>query len=676
VTVRVAIRTDASVTIGSGHAIRCATLADALRRQGAEVIFFCRELPGHYCDWLEGRGFLVHRLSGRVGPQHGDSRWLAVPLTYEIDEVGAALAENGPFDWLIVDHYGLSRSWELAMRPHCRKIMVIDDLADRPHDCDLLLDQNLQQTSGRYSGLVPKGCRSLLGPGYALLQSEFAKFRSRIRERNGAVQRILICMGGSDPDNVTGTALRAVQSVGKNLQIDVVIGQANPNRAELERLCSGHAEITLHVQSSEMARLMNEADLMIGAAGGTTWERCCLGLPGIVTCLAENQRETCRQVASKRAAWFLGDAESLSCDDFSRAVEDSLRHPALLRGISRRAARMADGLGADRAALAMLGLTTLVTSASRKVPLLKAVRQAQAKLGAQQDGGRLCVADSDIQCISRHFADAFWHMPPLKELSEEELVAQCRAEGIRFIVPTRDGELPFFARSKDRLREEGIAVMVSSARPVEICLDKLEFARTLRAMGFPVIPAETDPDLVGTDRLVVKERYGAGSCRIALNVTRSEAVAHAVKLQAPIFQPFVPGDEFSIDVYVSRDGECLGAIARRREVVRDGESQITRTVSYPLLESTCARLAERLNLYGHAVFQAIVEESGAIQIIECNPRFGGASTLSVHAGLTSFLWFLCEGSGIDPRVFPFHRSSTELRQIRYPCDEIHEIGQH
>ncbi len=138
----------------------------------------------------------------------------------------------------------------------------------------------------------------------------------------------------------------------------------------------------------------------------------------------------------------------------------------------------------------------------------------------------------------------------------------------------------------------------------------------------------------------------------------------------PIFQPFISGKEWSVDLYRTLTGTVKGCVARERNVVVGGESQVTTTVRYPALEKLCEDIAHRLNLYGHAVFQVIETIPKTFYVIECNPRFGGASTASLAAGLNSFLWFFleCEGPNLDD--YPFNRVEGEICQIRYPADKI------
>ena len=313
------------------------------------------------------------------------------------------------------------------------------------------------------------------------------------------------------------------------------------------------------------------------------------------------------------------------------------------------------------------GINVLVTSISKKVPLLNAVRKAMDKLGA---GGRLHGADLDPECIGRHFVDAFWMIPPTRELTAEMLIEYCRSNGIRAIIPTRDGELGFFASVACRLREKGIHVMVSPPEAVNACVDKLLFARRLRERGIPAIPTAERIDELDAPAYVVKERYGAGSRRIGLNLGRDEAVRHAAAMESPIFQPYIRGREYSIDLYRGLDGRTKGVIARTRDWIEDGESQVTTTVSNPELEALGAEVADELDLYGHAVLQVLVDESGGCHIIECNCRVGGASRLAFEAGLDSLYWFLLEASGQSIAQYPFARSKTEKRLIRYAEDRI------
>lgn len=309
----------------------------------------------------------------------------------------------------------------------------------------------------------------------------------------------------------------------------------------------------------------------------------------------------------------------------------------------------------------------LITSVSKKVPLVEAVRSAAQKLGSFE---AIHGADSDPLCIGRSAVDYFWEMPLLDQITRENIRDYCHHHGIGGIIPTRDGELEFFSEQREWFAENDIRVMVSDLKSVQICLDKLRFAQWLAEHGYPAVPTRDSLDEIESSTYVVKERYGAGSLEIGLNMSKSVAEAHGKKLTHPIFQPYVKGIEYSVDVYRDETGNVKGCIARRRDRVVQGESQVTTTERKIALENMCKRLAAELNLYGHAVFQVIETSDRALHVIECNPRFGGASTASIAAGLDTFYWFLLECSGESIEKYPFERCKGEVRQIRYAVDKV------
>lgn len=311
----------------------------------------------------------------------------------------------------------------------------------------------------------------------------------------------------------------------------------------------------------------------------------------------------------------------------------------------------------------------LVTSISKKVPLLKSVKNALDMLDL---GLLLYGADTDKNVIGFFFVDKFWKMPNLNDLDIEELITFCHANDIICIIPTRDGELKFFSYYKDLLREQGINVMVSHLRSVEICLDKLLFYNTLNNLGYPVIPTFSSINKSSShfSSFVVKEQFGAGAKTMGLNLTKEEALNHSKLLEAPIIQPMIIGREVSVDLYIDKNRNTKGVICRTRDKIVDGESQITKTIHKPSLEKLCSDIADELKLYGHVIFQVIEDVKGHFYIIECNCRFGGASTLSIAAGLDSFYWFLLESLGENLDDYSFKRTSKELTMVRHPQDFI------
>jgi carbamoyl-phosphate synthase large subunit len=311
----------------------------------------------------------------------------------------------------------------------------------------------------------------------------------------------------------------------------------------------------------------------------------------------------------------------------------------------------------------------LVTSINQKVPLLGQVREAAARWSPQS---KIFGSDLNDRCVGRYFVDDFVVLPRDQDLSFDRVRAICEQWGIRAVIPTRDAELPFWARHKKEFAAAGIAVMVADAAAVETCGDKLQFYQKMAALNFPMIPAAETPDGVSAERWVVKERWGAGSLTIGLNLDREQALRHGQTLKHPLYQPFRRGDEFSVDVYVDARGRAKGAIARRRVLVVGGQSQVATSQRLEDLEGLCLKMAEALGLYGHAIFQAIRDDQGGWHFIECNSRFGGASTLSVSMGLDSFYWFLGEAGGRALDELPFVRTSTEKTQVRHAWDRVLE----
>lgn len=309
----------------------------------------------------------------------------------------------------------------------------------------------------------------------------------------------------------------------------------------------------------------------------------------------------------------------------------------------------------------------LITSISKKVPLIMAVRVAAEKIGCFGD---IHGCDTNENCIAKYMVDKFWLSPPLSELSRDQIFDYCQHHHITAIIPTRDAELPFFAQHKNWFAENGIHIMVSNSKSIQVCLDKKDFADALIQLNMPAIPTYLSADEIQPAYYVVKERKGAGSLTVGLTMPKLAAIEYASHLNEPIFQSFIEGIEYTIDLYRDRSGTVKGCVARERNLVVHGESQVTTTKRKPVLEALCSEVAHALDLYGHATFQAIESVEDNYSLIECNARFGGASTASVAAGLDTFYWFLLECCGASLEQYPFQRKAGELRQIRYPADKV------
>lgn len=349
---RVAIRADAGLLMGSGHVMRCLTLAEALAVRGAEVVFICRDREGHLAQKIAASGFECRLLAGGsnspmpADPPH--AHWLGA--TWEEDAAMTRAALYDPADLLVVDHYGLDCRWERAMRDVASRILVIDDLADRLHDADVLLDQNLGRTCEDYRRLVPPACAILAGTNYALLRREFRLARPAALERRKKwrePEHLLISMGGVDGQNITGRIMEALAARPTMFrQITIVLGFAAPHRDAVESLAAAMDGCVAVIENAgSMAELMLKADIAVGAAGATSWERCCLGLPTLSVVMAENQAGPARQLLGAGALLGAVEPHELEPDLIYRLLRPT---PETYARVSDAAAAICDGLGVER----------------------------------------------------------------------------------------------------------------------------------------------------------------------------------------------------------------------------------------------------------------------------------------------------------------------------------------
>lgn len=334
------IRADASSLIGSGHVMRCLTLAQRLRKeQNAKVIFIMRNLSGNLIDVVRKQRFAVFVLppADEDYKLDGYGLWLTVPMEVDAQQTIEVLQhylqehDCDVADRLLVDSYALDEQWERMLRPYCKEIMVIDDLANRRHDCDILLDQNFYLNKDvRYVGLVTEHCKMLLGPEHALLREEFYEAKKNLRKRDGTIKNILVFYGGSDLTNETEKAIKALVQLhdeGYSFTADVITGVSNSRREKIKNLCSKYYFFHYYCQVSNMAEFMNKADLMLGAGGSTTWERLYMELPALVTAVAENQIQGCEDCSQAGIIEYLGINDDVRVDTILEALHKKLdRH--------------------------------------------------------------------------------------------------------------------------------------------------------------------------------------------------------------------------------------------------------------------------------------------------------------------------------------------------------------
>lgn len=316
------IYADASHDIGTGHVMRCLALADFLKEKGCYIIFMTNTfLPGNMSPLITSKGYKI------VEPSIGN-----IPTGTDL---------------LIVDNYSIDEKFEAAARQRAKSIMVIDDLANRKHDCDILLDQNLYNNSERrYEGLVPKHCCLVLGSKYAILRDEFSQERKILRKRDGRVNRILVNFGGIDHVDMTSKVLDLLKNY--KIDVDVVMGKSSPHLDKVAAVCSRNNHFNLHVNTSEMAKLIAEADMAIAAGGTSVWERCCLGLPSIIVAIADNQVEISENLAENNLCFYAGFYSDDKIEQkISKLLDFCVNNPIMLKKQSEKSTLLLDGKGKE-----------------------------------------------------------------------------------------------------------------------------------------------------------------------------------------------------------------------------------------------------------------------------------------------------------------------------------------
>jgi UDP-2,4-diacetamido-2,4,6-trideoxy-beta-L-altropyranose hydrolase len=362
---QIAFRVDASLQIGAGHVMRCLTLANALRDQGATCRFVCRSQEGDLIDLLHKHEYEVLALATptnnatRQDDTSSYTDWLMTPWQADAKQTQAALLAVGTQDWLVVDHYALDARWEEAISESYEHLLVIDDLANRQHQADLLLDQTFERNSTAYRTLVNPTCELCCGIEYVLLRPEFDAWRERSLEHRdrAKLKRVLISLGGVDKINLSREIIKALldDRLPSDLEICLVLGASSPWARDMQYLCETMPSVELKVAVDNMAELLSNCDIAIGAAGSSAWERCCLGVPTLMLVMAENQREIARRLSAVGAAHELTPGSSLR-EEVVRAMHGIYENPTKLVNMSRQAAAMVPGSGVRKIVQAMMGM--------------------------------------------------------------------------------------------------------------------------------------------------------------------------------------------------------------------------------------------------------------------------------------------------------------------------------
>ncbi|MEW5728900.1 MAG: UDP-2,4-diacetamido-2,4,6-trideoxy-beta-L-altropyranose hydrolase [Pseudomonadota bacterium] len=329
---RVLFRCDAGAGIGNGHVGRCMALAEALAARGWRAEFAGNQAAGEVVAALGAGRFAFRELEDGASP--------------------AALGQAGTHGRIVVviDHYGLDAAYETPLRSWAAAVVVLDDLADRPHDCDLLVDQTADRAAADYGTLVPPACRVMAGPANALLRTDFVRLRPQAlaRDPSRPVRRILVTPGGVDGLGVTPVILDGIDASGLQFAVEVVLGRRATTLNEVRR-----RQCVLHVDTPKMAELMARADLAVGAGGVGAYERCCLGLPSLAVRVADNQNGMISMLAAAGALVDLGAAGSLTAEAVAVALRGVVADSRARAAMAASAAAICDGRGAERVAEAM-----------------------------------------------------------------------------------------------------------------------------------------------------------------------------------------------------------------------------------------------------------------------------------------------------------------------------------
>jgi UDP-2,4-diacetamido-2,4,6-trideoxy-beta-L-altropyranose hydrolase len=337
----IAIRVDSSLIIGSGHVMRCITLANALQKDvDANIVFFCRSYEGNIIDFIKNSGFCVVVMAVSESPIKNDrdyQTWLGASQSVDAENFITVANKQGldQFNLILTDHYGISEEWENKVRPFTNCIAVIDDLANRMHSCDFIIDQNyFKNYETRYNSLTNIECQKLLGPSYTLLREEFSDLKKKLApfEERFSKKIITIFFGGTDPDNHSEKALKGLLAkLDDSYNINVILGKSNPNIDKLNKYKQKFANVTVSIQVNNMSEHIGQSLLFVGAIGATTWERCLCGTPGLVSSIAENQVQAAIDLHEIEGHHYLGKADTLSDKDYGDAALMLLNNKELLK---------------------------------------------------------------------------------------------------------------------------------------------------------------------------------------------------------------------------------------------------------------------------------------------------------------------------------------------------------
>jgi UDP-2,4-diacetamido-2,4,6-trideoxy-beta-L-altropyranose hydrolase len=330
------MRADASVAMGTGHVMRCFALAQAWQDGGGRAVFAMAQATPAVEERLRRESTGVARLNAKPGSADDAQETIA-------------LARVEQACWVVVDGYCFGADYQAALKHAGLKVLFIDDNGHAWHySADLVLNQNAHADEELYCSREPS-TKLLLGPRFAMLRREFSAWRGWKREIAVVARKVLVTMGGSDPDNFTRKVVDALCGItGEELQIRVLAGGSNPHAASLAELAGGENSIQLVRDATDMPEQMSWADLAVAGAGSTCWEMCFMGLPALLIDLAENQTPIANELARRGTARYLGNSKTVTPEMVAVETRRVLGSVAERRAMSQRGRELVDGAGAER----------------------------------------------------------------------------------------------------------------------------------------------------------------------------------------------------------------------------------------------------------------------------------------------------------------------------------------
>ena len=361
---KIAFRVDSSSKISAGHLMRCINLASVLKEKVESILFISREHKGNSNKLVTEKGFDLAVLNasendmekGLKNQTDNYKDWLGVSQIKDANETKDILKEYKP-DWMIVDHYSLDETWEKIISEYVKKMMVIDDLANRKHYCDFLLDHNwFEKIDNRYRNLIPENCSKFLGPEFALLKSDFSLQKKNFNYIHEEIKTIFIFFGSTDPYNLTSMAIISLsESRLKHLYLKVVIGDTNIHMEEIRQLIKLRGNAELHIQVENIEQIMANSQIAIASGGVNTWERICIGLPTLFIDYADNHSIFIDDLSKNHYLKYLGNYKKINSKNLTSSIIDFISDKYFLDTQNKVCISLFDGNGCQKISKWLLG---------------------------------------------------------------------------------------------------------------------------------------------------------------------------------------------------------------------------------------------------------------------------------------------------------------------------------